>query len=113
MLNIPVLDANDSILEADFEGVSYFVRMSWNSEGEFWTLTLEDYAHNVIVAGVAVVPDTPLLAMFRHLGTPAGEIWAVLLNETRQTIGRSDFVTGDAALVYIEEGEDVAVSASL
>lgn len=113
MLNIPVLDANDSIIEVEFEGLGYFVRMSWNSEGELWVLTLEDYDHSVIVAGVAVVPDTPLLGMFRHLGTPPGEIWAVLLDDTRQTIGRADFVTEDAVLVYVEEGEDVTVSESL
>ena len=110
MIDIPILDANDSIVEVDFEGDAYFVRMSWNSEGEFWAMTLEDYAHNVLVAGVLVVPDTPLLGMFRHLGTPPGEVWAVLMDDTRQTIGRQDFVLGDAALVYIEEDEDVTVS---
>ena len=74
-----------------------------------WVLTMEDYTHTVLVAGVVVVPGVPLLGMFRHLGVPPGEVWAVLLDDTRQTIGRADFTTGDAALVYVEEDEDVTV----
>lgn len=109
MIKIPVIDANDSIVEVEFEGQTYFVRMSWNSEGEIWVMTMEDYTHTVLVAGVVVVPGAPLLEMFRHLGVPPGEIWAVLLDDTRETIDRDDFTTGDAALIYVEEDEDVTV----
>lgn len=109
MMRIPVLDVNDSLAEVQFEDETYFLRMSWNSEGAFWVLSLEDYTHSVIVAGMVVVADTPLLAMFRHLGVPPGELYAVLLDDTRQTIGRADFTTGDAVLVYVEEDEDVTV----
>lgn len=109
MIKIPVIDANDSIIEVELEGQTYFVRMSWNSEGEIWVLTMEDYAHTVLVAGVVVVPGVSLLDMFRHLGVPPGELWAVLMDDTRATIGRTDFATEDAALIYVEEDEDVTV----
>lgn len=109
MIRIPVLDVNDSLSEVQLEDETYFLRMSWNSEGELWVLSLEDYTHNVIVAGMVVVADSPLLAMFRHLGVPRGEIYAVLMDDTRQVLRREDFATGDAVLVYVEEDEDVTV----
>lgn len=106
MIRIPVLDANDSLLEIELEGDVFFLRMSWNSEGEFWVLALEDYARNVILAGVRVVPNTPLLAMFRHLALPLGEIYAVLLDDTREDLLRTDFADDSAELVYVESTDE-------
>lgn len=108
MITIPVLDANDSLLEIALEGNTYFLRMSWNSEGEFWVLGLEDYAHNLIIAGIRVVADTPLLSMWRHLPVPPGELVVLLMDDTRQDIRRTDFADGSAALIYTEESEDGA-----
>lgn len=101
MISIPVIDANDSVIEVEMDDAVYFVRMSWNSEAEFWVLGLEDYAQNEILAGIRIVPDTPLLAMFRHLAVPPGEIYAVLLDETRSDLLRTDFVDGSAGLIYV------------
>lgn len=101
MITIPVIDANDSLIEAELDGEVFFIRMSWNSEGEFWVLGLEDYAQNEILAGVRVVPNTPLLAMFRHLALPKGELYAVLMDDTRSDFLRSDFVTEMAGLIYV------------
>lgn len=109
MIALPVLDANDSLLEVELDGEVYFLRMSWNSEGEFWVMALEDYARNTIVAGVRVVADVALLPMFRHLAVPPGELYALLLDDTRSDIARGDFVSGTAALIYVDEGEDVAI----
>jgi hypothetical protein len=106
MIRIPVLDANDSLLEIELEGSVFFLRMSWNSEGEFWVLGLEDYARNVILAGVRVVPNSPLLSMFRHLPIPLGEIYAVLLASTREDLLRTDFADDSAELVYVESTDE-------
>lgn len=105
MMRLPVLDANDSLLEVEFEGDVFFLRMSWNSEGEFWSLGLEDYTHNTILAGVRVVPDSPLLGMFRNLPVPKGEIYAVLFDTTRQDFLRNDFLDGSAELIYVASDE--------
>lgn len=108
MIEIPVIDANDSLTEVELEGNTYFLRMSWNSEGEFWVMAIEDYTNSTILAGVRVVPDVPLLAMLHHLAVPRGEFWAILMDETRQDFTRDDFTAGTGALVYVEEDEDVA-----
>lgn len=109
MITIPVLDANDSQLEIVLDDESFFMRMSWNSEGRFWVLGFEDYAHNTIIAGIRVVPDTELLALHRNLAVPRGRLYALLMDETREDLYRSDFATGQASLIYLEEGESVPV----
>lgn len=106
MIRIPVLDANDSLLEIELDGETFFLHFSWNSEGEFWSLGLEDYARNVILAGVRMVPNTPLFSMFRHLSIPAGEIYAVLLDSTREDLLRTDFADDSAELVYVESTDE-------
>lgn len=109
MIEIPAIDQNDYIVECELDGDVYYVRMSWNSEGEFWVLSIEDYARVVLIAGVKVVPFAPLLSMFHHLDLPPGEIYGVLMDATREQFVRSDFVDGSGHMVYVEAGEDVTI----
>ncbi len=104
MIVIPVLDANDSLTEVELEGVTYFFQLSWNSEAELWTLSIENAYNEVIVAGIAVAPDTPLLARYRHLAVPAGELVAVA-PDRRNTISRTALPAGEVALIYVDSTE--------
>ncbi|WP_238888679.1 phage baseplate plug family protein [Achromobacter insuavis] len=104
MLQIPILDANDSLTEVELDGATFFLGLSWNSEAERWTLSIENAYNEVIVAGIAVVPDTPLLALYRHLAVPAGELVA-LAPDRRDAIGREALPAGKVVLVYVEASE--------
>lgn len=104
MIVMPVLDANDSLTEVELNGLTYFLRLSWNSEAELWVLAVENAYNEVIVAGVAVVPDTPLLAGYRHLDVPAGELVA-LAPDRRDTVSRAALPAGDVALIYVDAEE--------
>lgn len=104
MITIPVLDANDSLTEVELDGITYFLRLSWNSEAQLWVLAIENAYNQVIVAGIAVVPDTPLLSLFRHLAVPAGELVA-LAPDRRGTVSRAALPAGEMALIYISEEE--------
>lgn len=42
MIVIPVLDANDSLTEVELDGITYFLRLSCNSEAELWALSIEN-----------------------------------------------------------------------
>lgn len=107
MFRIPVLDANDSLTEIVLDDETFFLRLSWNSEGELWTLSIENAHNDAIVDGIAVVPDTPLLQRYRHLHVPAGDLVAVS-PDLRDTIGREDLPSGDVALVYIPAQESAS-----
>jgi hypothetical protein len=104
MFKIPVLDANDSLTEIVLDEETYFLHLSWNSEGELWTLSIENAYNDVVVSGIVVVPDTPLLQRYRHLHMPAGDLVAVT-PDLRDTIGREALPSGDVALVYITAEE--------
>lgn len=109
MIRISVLDANDSLTEVELDGITYFLRLSWNSEAELWALSIENAYNEVIVAGIAVVPDTPLLGAYRHLDVPAGELVA-LAPDRRNTVGREPLIAGDVVLIYVD-AEEVASAA--
>lgn len=106
MIVIPVPDANDSLTEVELDGITYFLRVSWNSEAELWSMAIENAYNEVIVAGICVVPDTPLLAGYRHLAVPAGELVA-LAPDRRDTVSRAALPAGEVALVYVN-AEEVA-----
>jgi len=104
MIQIPIPDVNDSLTEVDLDGLTYFMRLSWNSEAELWTLSIENAYNELIVAGIAVLPGTPLLSGYRHLTVPAGELVA-LAPDRRDTISRAALPSGEVALIYVDAQE--------
>lgn len=104
MIQIFVPDTNDSLTEVELDGMTYFLRLSWNSEARQWVLAIENAYNELIVAGIAVVPDTGLLTGYRHLAVPAGELVA-LAPDRRDTISRSALPSGEVALLYIDASE--------
>jgi hypothetical protein len=104
MLTIPVLDANDSLTEVVLDERTFFLHLAWNSEAELWALSIENAYNELIIAGIAVVPDSALVDRFRHLPVPAGELMAIT-PDGRDTISRPALPSGDVALVYIEAAE--------
>jgi len=104
MLTIPIIDANDSLTEVELEGRTFFLRLSWNSEARLWTLEVQNAQNELLVAGIAVVPDYPLLAQYRHLDLPPGDLVA-LTPDRRDTISREALPSGDVALVYVDSNE--------
>ncbi|EJO31671.1 phage baseplate plug family protein [Achromobacter marplatensis] len=104
MIQIPIADVNDSLAEVELDGVTYFLRLSWNSEAELWALSIENAYNELIVAGIAVVPGSPLLAGYRHLTVPAGEMVA-LAPDRRDTISRDALPSGEVALIYVDAQE--------
>ncbi len=97
---IPIIDANDSLLEAELDGRTYFLNLSWNSEAALWTLAIENADNELVVSSILLAPNVALLAPYRHLSVPAGEIVAILEND-QDIIGRNDFVAGIAKLIYV------------
>ncbi|WP_454691124.1 phage baseplate plug family protein [Achromobacter aloeverae] len=104
MIQISVPDYNDSITEVELDGVTYFLRFSWNSEAQMWVMSIENAYNDVIVAGIAIVPDTPLLSGYRSLAVPAGELVAVS-PDGGNAIGRDALPSGDVAFIYVEADE--------
>lgn len=104
MITIPVIDANDSLTEVELEGRTYFLRLSWNSEAELWGLSVENANNEIIIAGIALVANTPLLDQYRHLDLPPGDFVA-LAPDGQESITRENLPDGDVVLVYVTAEE--------
>ncbi|HRL22799.1 MAG TPA: hypothetical protein PLP85_13610 [Alcaligenes sp.] len=108
MIAIPLADQNSFVVEASLEGNTYFLRLDWNSEAGLWVLGLQDARTAVVLQGVALVPGSPLLGQFRHLGVPPGE-FMVHRQDDSLSLGRDSFRDAQATLYYMSEAEYAAL----
>ena len=105
MQKIAFLDANDIVSTVTLDGTQYQIRMLWNDRGGYWTLSLRSDSGASLLEGVKAVPDYPLLHPYRGTGIPPGELMVVTLDTTLQIVGRTDFASSKAMLVYVTEAE--------
>lgn len=103
MILLQTIDANDQLIEAELDGQTYYVGLSWNEEGQFWTLSVRNLSGETLSSSIPCIPDWPLLHQIRQPQHPPGEL-AVWMRENA-TLDRMAFVRGDAALVYLEDAE--------
>ena len=96
------IDANDQLIEAVLDGVSYQVQLSWNEEGQLWSMSIFDLNLVTLISGIAIVPMWPLLRYARSPVLPPGE-FVVVTGLDR--ISREAFVAGAATLVYVTRDE--------
>jgi hypothetical protein len=100
---ITPVDANDQLIEADLEGDTYYIGLSWNQTMGAWTMSVRDLAGEYLASALPLVPYWPLLHQVRKATMPPGEIgvW------TRDGLppGRQDFNDMTAVLVYFTAAE--------
>jgi len=99
---IELYDDPEYSVQVVLDGVLYFLLMHWNSEAQFWTMGIEDYNRQTIIASIKLVPNYPLLERYRRNELPAGEL-VVISNSG--TISLTDFADGYAQMVYVSQGE--------
>lgn len=108
MITISMTDANDFYETVIIDTVQYNLHFAWNDHAQAWAMDVRDGKNTDIVRGIALVPNFPLLHQYRrHVGLPGGEFVAVITSPVmgNEKIGRTDFITGKASMVYIPEAE--------
>ncbi len=89
----------------ELDGVTYGLTFRWNNRVEQWVMDLSDGEGTLLVAGIRVVIDTPLLARYRgRANTPPGEMMAIdtsgqSMESDLEAIGRR------VVLFYVEAAE--------
>lgn len=101
IMNIALIDANDMLAEAQLDDDSFYVGVSWNEFGDFWTLSLRSADNTVLTSGIKIVPTRALLHTRRKTGFPKGEI--MVYCPTLQRLTRQSFASGLARLLYIPQ----------
>lgn len=102
MITITIPDANDSVVAVVLEQRKYFMHFAWNDTAGFWSIGIWDDKKQPIIERVKCVPNYPLLLQYSKASLPKGELLCIT---DAEKIGRNDFVTGAAKLVYVLEGE--------
>lgn len=102
LLKLP--DLNDFVVTVVLEGTSYRLHFAWNDRAGFWALGVRDGNNVAVIEGIKCVPNWPLLRQYHRPALPPGEFICVVTNKA-QTIGRLDFVEGNAKLVYLTAAE--------
>lgn len=100
MIEINVPNHNDSLLEVELDDEVFFLHFSWNSTGEFWTLSIENAYNDELVSCLRMLPNRPLLPFVRTADLPLGEL-VVVREDNLESVGREDFANGKASLIYV------------
>lgn len=102
MQTIELYDDPDYLISAVLDNVLYFLHLSWNTEGFFWTMSIEDYNHEILISGVKIVPNYPLIRRYSLSGLPPGEF---IVASEASIVSKSDFADQFATMVYVSESE--------
>lgn len=106
MITISALDANSFVESVILDSILYRLRLNWNDDGQYWTLDVCNNDNSELVRGIVVVPNFPLLHAYRRIkGLPPGELLAVVSSTSISDIGRKDFISGRARLIYMPKEE--------
>lgn len=102
---ISLADHNDFVESVTLDGTLYKLHFGWNPH-KGWAMDLRDGQNTDIIRSIAVVPNFPLLNMYRrHAGIPPGELLAIVNDSSVQRISRTDFISGKASMVYVPAAE--------
>ena len=102
MLRITCPDAPDILVSAELDGKIYYIRLLYNADGAYSTLSLRDKDNLPLAEGIKCVPGWPLLSRRRVPGLPPGDFIVLCRSDA---VGRADFKTGAAKLIYATEAE--------
>lgn len=79
ILKLPVLQEGPLFgFSVELEGVNYGFTFRWNERSSQWSMDVADGDGNLLVAGIRVVVDVPMLLRYRSIPRlPPGDIVAV------------------------------------
>ena len=105
MFVLEVADLNSQAIEATLDDVLFYIVLDWNQSGGYWGMAIRNSAYAIVLDGVAVVPNYPLLYQFRYEDTPAGSLVAASTSGkmTSGYIPRDGFASKKFELIYMTE----------
>lgn len=108
IVNIPT-QANQAAWSqrTTLDGTDYQLDFVWNARDGAWYLSIGDTFSNVLLSGLKLVSNRPLLRRFHHIvGLPPGEISAVSFDGSIDYAQYADL--GVSVLVYYFDASEVA-----
>lgn len=101
MFVVELMDANSQAIEATLDDVLYYIIVNWNESAQSWQMGIRDSAYNLLIDGIRMVPNFPLLTQFKYAEVPDGELIIHDYTLTKsQRIPRDGFLLERYELVY-------------
>ena len=98
---LPVSDTLTNYeLEISLDGVSYRIRLKFNSRSEAWFLDLFDANGERLRSGIRVVSDWSLLRLFQGEGRPEGDL-LTLSSQSSISAPDEDQLGAEVLLTYL------------
>ena len=101
---IPIRDNPNHTFTIELEAVIYKLGFLYNTVGDFWVLDIWDEDDVLLIAGIRIVANYPLL--FSHVNStlPPGDFYCEIA-DIKALINRSSFSSGAAKLLYLTQEE--------
>jgi len=109
MFVLEVLDLNSQSLEADLDGLLFYITLDWNDAGQYWSMGIRNSSYQTLIDGISVSANYPLTWQFRYADMPPGELFVASDKDRSGPVPRDGFVSGDYKLVYETYAELVAL----
>ena len=101
---IPIKNNPNHTLVIELESIIYKLGFQYNVEGAFWAMTIWDEDDNLIIAGIKIVANYPLLSSHKGASLPGGDFYCEIA-DTSASINRTAFSSGEAKLLYLTQTE--------
>ena len=101
---IPIKNNPNHTITIELESLIYKLGFLYNTEGGFWTMTIWDEEDNLLLSGLKIVANYPLLFLHKNDSLPSGDFYCEIA-DTQASIGRNSFSSEEAKLLYLTEEE--------
>ena len=109
---IPFSNSSSFFQQITLDESVFFIGFRWNALNEFWVMSIFDIDYNPIILNIKVVPSYPLLAQYKMLNKPAGEIICHNIVSDDDVIRRFDMQQKFEMVYYSKEEIDALRQAS-
>jgi hypothetical protein len=97
-INIP--DIPNSTQRISLEGVTYLLRLVFNTRSTSWHFNLSDELGDIIYDQTAIQHSQNLSFRFRNEKTPLGDFFCLKIEDTEEALGRDNFGNDKAYRLY-------------
>jgi len=101
---IPIKNNPNHTLIIELESVVYKLSFQYNTGGDCWSMAIYDNNDNLVLAGIKLVANYPLLFSHKNDSLPIGDFYCEISNKST-SIDRTSFSSGEAKLLYLTQAE--------
>lgn len=101
---ISIKDNPNHTLIVELEGIIFKLGFLYNSGSSFWAMTIWDEDDTLLVSGIKIIANYPLIFSHKNNSLPKGDFYCEIA-DVKSSITRDSFSSGEAKLLYLTQEE--------